>query len=167
MKGIIKKLIVIAIIIAVILVGYGIDSIIAKSYSIDFVSVERVNKDEVLDENGNEIPLNVGISDGSTKVGIKAKVTRHNKPVANHILYVKTNRNIIGRLTTNENGEIDFEYRCYLASSASDVIFTITDEDNSLFVFVPATGIYTLKMVAPTSSKPSSGMTTNDIFFDL
>lgn len=166
MKSIIKKIIVIAAILAILLVGYGIDSIIASTYSIDFVSVERVNKEIILDDNGNEIPLNVGICDGKTQIEIKAKVTKNNNPIANHILYVKTNRNIIGRLTTNENGEIDFEYRCYLANTASDVVFTITDEDNSLFVFVPATKTYTLKMVA-LSSKSSSNMTTNDIFFDL
>lgn len=166
MKNIIKKIIVIVAIIAIILIGYGIDSIIASTYTIDFVSVERVNKEIILDDNGNEIPLNVGICDGKTQVEIKAKVTKNNKAVANHVLYVKTNRNIIGRLTSNENGEIDFEYRCYLANTASDVVFTITDEDNSLFVFVPATKTYTLKMVA-LSSKSSSNMTTNDIFFDL
>ena len=166
MKEILKKIIVIMSIIVVLLIGYGIDSIIAKSYSIDFLSVERIQDEPLLDNNGKEIPLDVGISDGYTLMNIKVRLTRHNTPVSKHVLYIKTNRNIVGRMETNDEGIINFEYKCYLSATPNDIVFSIDDENNSIFIFTPAKGTYTLKMIAPIS-KNASNISTDDIFFDI
>ncbi len=46
------------------------------------------------------------------------------------------------------------------------VVLTVRDEDNSLFVFVPAEASYTLSMAAGEGGS-GSGMTTDDIFYDI
>ena len=148
------------------LVLFGIDSIIAKTYNIEYVSVSRNDTTAIYDEKGNEIPLDVGICDGNTTVAFVVKLIHNNKPVKNHVLYVKTNRNVIGRLRTDEDGIIRFDYRCYLATSPIDVKFNIVDEDNSIFIYAPASSDYTLKMIAPIG-EANSGMTTDDIFYNI
>lgn len=162
MKSALKKLIIIISFVATLLVLFGIDSIIAKTYNIEYVSVCRNDTTAIYDE----IPLNVGICDGNTTVAFVVKLTHNNKPVKNHVLYVNTNRNVIGRLRTGEDGTIKFDYRCYLATSPIDVEFKIVDEDNSIFIYAPASGEYTLKMMAP-QGDAYSGMTTNDIFYEI
>lgn len=166
MKSVIKKLIIIVALIATLLVLFSIDSLIAKTYDIEYVSIKRNEEVNLVDINGNEVPLDVGVSDGNTTVNFVVRLTHYNKPVKNHVLYVKTNKNVIGRLRTDENGMISFDYRCYLSSTPSDVIFNIVDENNSIFIFVPASNDYTLKMIAPLGES-NSEMTTNDIFYDI
>ena len=166
MKSALKKLIIILACLATLLVLFCIDSIIAKTYNIEYVSITRNEEISLVDTDGNAIPLNVGVSDGNTTVTFVVKLTHNNKPVKNHVLYVKTNRNVIGRLRTDENGTISFDYRCYLSSNPSDVTFNIVDEDNSIFIYVPASNDYILKMIAPLG-EANSEMTTNDIFYDI
>ena len=167
-----KKLVVLLIIAAICGLGALIDYFISLSYTIDFVSVERlVNEgdEDLVDVNGNKIPLNWGVADGSTKVRFKIQLTRNGKPISGHTLYVKTNRNVLERTVTDENGMVVVDYRCYRANGNSHVdpiILTVRDENNSVFVFVPRKAEYTLNM-AQIKFAEGSGMTTDDIFYDI
>lgn len=167
MKSAVKKVVVIAALVAVLCLGALIDFVISKNYKIEFLSVVR------LDENGEpvedgEIPSDWGIADGSTRVRFVIRVTRGGNPVGGHTLYVKTNRNILERTTTDESGRVVVDYRCYRAGTgeAAPVVLTVRDEDNSVFVFVPAEASYTLQMTGGGTSS-DSGMTTDDIFYDI
>lgn len=169
MKSVLKKLIVLLGIVAVIALGAGVDAIIAASYKIDFIKVERLGDEKVTDSEGNELAPDIGVADGTTYVRFVIKLTRGGVPVQGHVLYVKTNRNILERKATDENGEIVVDYRCYKASSteiAAPVTLTVKDENNSVFVAVPATNNYVLKMVKPHKSS-GSGMKTDEIFFPI
>ncbi len=169
MKGFLKKLAVIVGIIAVIACGAGIDAIIASTYKIEFTEVKRLGDETVIGADGKEVPEEYGIADGTTYVRFVIKLTRHGNPVPGHVLYVKTNRNILERTATDENGIITVDYRCYKAATAeaaAPVTLTVKDENNSVFVTVPATGEYVLQMVKPVNNT-GSGMKTDDIFFPI
>ncbi len=166
MKGALKKLIVLVSICAFVGILALVDLGIKKSYKIEFVSVERL---EAEGQSYEDVPLDCGIADGTTVVRFVVKVTRNGKPVEGHTLYVKTNRNVLSRSTTDENGEIVIDYKCYKATRASqvsDIVLTVRDEDNSLFVFNPAEERTTLKMHW-VGQEFDSSMTTNDIFYDI
>lgn len=167
MKSVFKKLIVIAAIAAVLGIGALVDLGISKSYKIEFVSVNRLTADGALDTDAEKAPVDWGIADGSTKVRFVIKVTRGGKPVSGHTLYVKTNRNVLERTDTGKDGTVVVDYRCYRGGkNVDDIILTVRDEDNSIFVFVPSEASYTLKM-AKGEELEGSGMTTDDIFYDI
>lgn len=166
MKPFVKKLIIIGSIALAVLAGFAFDSIWAKSYQVTFATAERLSLDAIYDEDGNPVPKDVGISDGTTKMKMSLQLTHNGGGVSGHVLYIKTNRNVIGRMTTDKDGYINFQYDCYYSLEAKDVTFTADDENNSLFVYVPASGEYHLKMISPGSSS-SSGMTTTDIFYEV
>ena len=171
MKSALKKLCVIVGIVVVLLVGALVDLIISKTYDFEFVSVERLTEagaETVLDKDGNVIPSDWGIADGRTYVRFVIRLTRNGKPVKGHTLYVKTKRNVLGRVTTDENGLVTVDYRCYKGreGNVKDVVLTVRDEDNSVFVFVPTTESYTLKM-AEVKLESGSGLKTDDIFYDI
>lgn len=171
MKNVLKKLIVIVSIVVVIGIGALIDLGISKGYDIEFVSVTRLTEEgaaPALDVDGNEIPEDWGIADGSTKVRFVIRVTHYGKPVEGHTLYVKTNRNVLERVDTNEDGTVTVDYRCYRGAKGkvTPITLTVRDEDNSVFVFVPAKATYVLQM-AEAKAESSSGMTTDDIFYDI
>lgn len=168
MSGAKKKLIVIGAIFLLIAFCALIDFLISLSYEIEFVTIERQGE-AVYDENGQEIPADTGVADGETRMRFVVRVTQNGRPKGGHTLYVKTNRNIIGRVTTNENGEAEFVYRCYRAGSgeAEAVLVTVEDEDNSVFVAVSATAEYSLDLVKPASDEDGGNMTTDDIFYDI
>ena len=165
MKPVYKKLIGIGILAALLGAGTLFDAIRAKTFSVDFLSATRVEETPSLDAEGNAIPSDVGITDGVSKVDFVLRLTRHGNGVPEHVLYIKTNRGVIGRMTTDEEGYVRFRYDCYYSLTPKDVVFTAKDENNSVFVMVPATGSYTLKMVG--SSGNSSGMITDDIFYPV
>lgn len=168
MSGVKKKLVVIGAILLVIALGALIDFLISLSYKIEFVTIERQGE-AVYDEDGQELPADTGVADGETRMRFVVRVTQNGRPKSGHTLYVRTNRNVIGRVTTNENGEAEFIYRCYRAGSggADDVLVTVEDEDNSVFVAVSATAEYTLAMAEPASGGDGGNMTTDDIFYDI
>lgn len=165
MKPLFKKLIGIGILAALIGAGSLFDAIRAATFSVDFLSATRVEETPTLDEEGKPIPSDVGISDGVTKVDFVVRVTHYGNPSAGHVLYIKTNRGIVGRMATDGEGYVRFRYDCYYSLTPKDVVFTASDENNSVFVMIPATGSYTLKMIGSTGN--SSGMTTDDIFFPI
>ncbi|MGN1077365.1 MAG: hypothetical protein ACI4ST_02515 [Candidatus Gallimonas sp.] len=169
MRKILGKLIALAVIAAVVGAGALVDFLIARSYSIDFLSVERLSSEEFFDENGDPLPSDWGVADGATRMAITVRVTRGGKPASGHTLYVKTNRNVLERTITDEDGRAVIEYRCYRGGKGSiaPVTVTVRDESNSVFVFVPAEEQYVINMAPPPSEPSGSGMTTNDIFYEI
>ncbi|MGM9814184.1 MAG: hypothetical protein ACI32C_04770 [Candidatus Enteromonas sp.] len=165
MKSYWKKLIGLGVIAGLIGVGAGIDAIIATGYEVTFSDAVRQGDAPVFDKDGNKLPSDVGLTDGQTKMDMTIRVTHHGEGVADHVLYVMTNRGVVGRMRSDGEGYVRFSYDCYYSEKAADVVFTAKDEDNSIFVSIPAQGTYTLKMKAATSS--SGGLTTDDIFHDL
>lgn len=142
------------------------DWVRSSTYEVAFLSAVRQGDKPLYDETGALIPKDVGITDGATKVDFTLRVSKGGKGVPNHVLYIRTNRGTVGRIPSDAEGYVRFTYDCYYATVAKDVVFTANDEDNSIFVSIPATGSYTLKMVA-SSSGEGGGLTTNDIFHDL
>lgn len=165
MRPVFRKLIAIGSIAAVVGAGWLFDWVRSTTFTVEFTKVERVGDTPRYDEEGEELPVNVGVCDGDTKMNISIRVTHYGDGVSDHVLYVKTNRGVIGRMTTDADGYVNFTYDCYYSLTASDVVFTANDENNSVFVMVPASGSYTMKMVA--FAGDPGGMTTNDIFFDI
>lgn len=170
MKSYVKKLIVICAIIALFAIGFGIDAIIASTYDLEVVSAIRQEETPLLDESGNPVPENVGVADGMTHVIFTLRLTRGGNPIEGHVLYVKTNRNILLRQATDENGELVVDYTCYKARKSdkiTPIILTVTDEDNSIFITVPARVEYTLQMIRAPEEASDDGMKTDDIFYPL
>ncbi len=169
MKSVLKKLIVLFSIVLLFVVGYGVDAIIARTYRLEVVSAVRQEDTPYLDEEGDPVPADVGIADGKTHVLFTIRLTRGGKPVSGHVLYVKTNRNILLRAQTDENGELKVDYTCYKARLRDQVMpitLTVTDENNSVFITVPAKTEYILKMRRPVQEE-SGGMKTDEIFYPL
>ena len=170
MRSFLKKILVLATVVAVVALGAGIDALIAKTYDVEIVSVERLGDLEYYDDAGNvvELPPDTGVADGTTYVRFTVTVIRKGKPIGGHTLYALTNRNVIGRSVTDENGTATFDYRCYRASgqTAPAVTFTVRDESNSVFVFVPAKASCELTMFRP-GKEGGSGLKTDDIFYPV
>lgn len=149
-----KKLIAIFAIILVIAVFYGVDTLIARSYSLQIV----------------EIDPQPSFADGKTPVNITVQLKKGNKPVEGHILYMlpKKGNVKIGRIMTDADGLADFVYYPYLASDfieVGDVPIQVMDESNSVLVSVPATLDFTVELKRPTTTTPdNSQISIDDIF---
>ena len=79
-------------------------------------------------------------------------------------------RQILLRQATDENGELVVDYTCYKARKSdkiTPIILTVTDEDNSIFITVPARVEYTLQMIRAPEEASDDGMKTDDIFYPL
>ena len=164
----IKKLIVIGALIAVFALGALVDFLISLTYDIEFISIRRQG-DPVYTDDGSLLEEDIGVADGETYVEFVVRVTQGGAPRKNHTLYIKTHRNVVGRVVTDEDGYARFDYRCYRAGTtakAEPVTVTVRDENNSLFIFVPAERSYDLEMYKPSQSD-GDGMTTDDIFYDI
>ena len=169
MKSVWKKLIALGAIVAAFAVGYGIDSIVASTYDLEVIAVERQEETPALDEEGNPIPADIGIADGQTIVHFTIRLTRGDDPIEGHTLYVKTNRNVLARVVTDESGQAVVSYKCYRArksAAAEPIILTVTDEDNSVLITVPAKTEYTLQMRKPVDQS-DDGMKTDDVFYPI
>ena len=147
-----KKLIILAIIIALFAVCFSVDLVISKIYHFEVISVSPEK----------------GVADGNQVVTMVVQLKLGNKAVPGHDIYVITDRGRIGRKTTDENGLITISYSCYFAlnpSSVKDVDIVFYNEDNSVFIYVPSKFVYTLEMTAP---EPGSGnqTTVDTIFYD-
>lgn len=168
MHSALKKLIIIAGIGAALFAGYVADSIIVKSYSIDVLSIRRSGDENMLDANDEVVPLDCGVTDGETKVTMNLLLTRNGNPVSGHTMYVITNKNVIGRFITDENGQISVDYRCYKANNAKavkDITVSVKDENNSVFVSVPCKTSFVITMKQ--AKQNENIMKTDDFFFDV
>ena len=168
MKAFLKKTAVILGIVAVLGILALVDTVISKTYAFELLSVERISDGPVYDAYGEPVPSDWGVADGQTKVVFSVLLTRNGKPVSGHVLYAKTNRNVIGRIATDENGVAVIEYRCYKGnkSNVKPVTLSLRDEDNSVFITVSARAEYVLQMAAP-AVENGNGMMTDDIFYDI
>ena len=149
-----KKLIVLLAIVFVVAAFYGVDALIARSYSLQIV----------------EIDPQPSFADGKTPVNITVQLKKDNAPVEGHVLYMLPQKgNIkIGRVMTDADGLAQFIYYPYLASDfmeVGDVSIQVMDESNSLFVSVPATLDFTVELERPAGSSPGdSQISIEDIF---
>ncbi|MDD6235838.1 MAG: hypothetical protein PUB00_00475 [Clostridiales bacterium] len=149
-----KKLIAIFAIILTIAAFYGIDTLIAHSYSLQIV----------------EIDPQPSYADGKTPVNITVQLKKGDAPVVGHILYMlpKKGNVKIARLKTDADGLAHFVYYPYLASDfieVGDVPIQVMDESNSVLVSVPATLDFTVELKRPvTTTTDDSQITIEDIF---
>lgn len=168
MNAALKKLAVVLALAALTGVLALVDLGISKTYSFELVSLARASDEVVLDRDGNEVPPDVGIADGTTRMIFTVRLTHGGKAVSGHTVYVKTDRNVVGRFVTDGDGLVEIEYRCYKGSknNLKPVTLTVRDENNSVFVFVPTTAEYTLGMVLP-ETDGGERMLTDDIFYEI
>lgn len=149
-----KKFIVMAVIALLILAGWGVDSVRAKGFAVEVLSVSP----------------DPGIADGQTPVTVQLRVTRGGEPCEDHILYgLSLNGGSFRakRVSTDENGVAEFVYYPYLKSKINelvDVTLTFRDESNSLFVAVPARAEVVLAMKEPDGD--GGDKKTNEGMFD-
>lgn len=149
-----KKILIILAVVAVLAALFGVDCLTRDSYRLELLSVEP----------------QPAVADGETPVQITAKLTRHDKPVQGHTLYVLPQRGSFysARVVTDENGTATFTYYPYLANSfieAKPVSVEIYDEDNSVFIYVPVTLAFEIDLIQPEDdSEESQGLTMDDIF---
>ncbi|MDR1902722.1 MAG: hypothetical protein LBQ88_10635 [Treponema sp.] len=137
-----KKVYGFLIFILVVGVFYLFDFVHSKLYTIDLVEVTP-----------SPIP-----ADGVTPVTMKARLTRGNKPVAGHDLYIFSYEGgnfAAYRVQTNEAGESVFTYYPYRVSSINplrDIRIQISDESNSIFLEVNAAAQFVVPAVMETES---------------
>lgn len=148
-----KKLIAIFAVVAVITAFYGIDSLIAHSYSLKIL----------------EIDPQPSFADGKTPVHITVQLKKGDAPVVGHVLYMLPQKgNIkIGRVLTDADGLARFVYYPYLASDfveAGDVSVRVMDESNSVLVSVPAALDFTVALQKPAAAPDDSQISMDDIF---
>lgn len=147
-----KRLLIVVLIAALIAALAGVDAAIASAYRFELVRATP----------------EFGVADGTTVVSVTVRLLRGERTVEGHTLYVITDRGRLGRYTTDADGEVTVEYRCYRASQSTkitDVTVRFADEDNSVFVYVPAEFSYTIPMKA--SGGGEDGMLVDDIFYDV
>ena len=102
----IKKLIVIGALIAVFALGALVDFLISLTYDIEFISIRRQG-DPVYTDDGSLLEEDIGVADGETYVEFVVRVTQGGAPRKK-----QTNRNVVGRVVTDEDGYARFDYRC-------------------------------------------------------
>lgn len=148
-----RKFIVLLVIVLLFVLGWSVDSIRAREFTIEVVSMSP----------------DIGIADGQTPVTIQLRVSRNGTPCADQILYgVSLNGGSFRakRVTTDENGLATFIYYPYYKSELNelvDVTLQFVDESNSLFIVVPAELEVVLPMTEPDNEK-SDNLTNDDMF---
>lgn len=148
-----RKFIVLLVIAMLFLLGWCVDTVRARDFTIEIVSVSP----------------DVGIADGQTPVTMQLRVSRNGTPCEDHILYaVSLNGGSFRakRVTTDENGLATFIYYPYFKSELNeltDVTLQFVDESNSLFIAVPAELEMVLPMAEP-DNKQSENLTNEDMF---
>lgn len=108
-------------------------------------------------ETADNIPEQI-VADGISPYKFKIRLTKDDAPVAGHTINIVASNGTLrsSRLVTDENGEIQIIYYAYLylndkLTPMEDVTFTLSDEDNSSFIMVPARYTFTVKSVKPES----------------
>lgn len=150
-----KKILIFAAICGLIGLFFLVDCLVLQFYTVDIVSISP----------------ETSVADGKTPVTITVSVKKNGQPVEGHILYMlsKSGGSLkSNRIATNTKGEAEFVYYPYLASNylkAGDVMLRVEDESNSIFVSVPASKDFTVKLTDPAStSNTEPDYLTDDIF---
>ena len=148
-----RKLVILLIIALMLFLSWGFDSIRAKEFTIEVVSMSS----------------EYGIADGQTPITIELRVTYNGEPCEDHILY---GLSLTGgsfrakRVKTDENGIATFTYYPYYKSVLNDLVdvtLHFEDESNSILVVVPAELDIVIPMVEP--DEDNSDNQTNEGMF--
>ncbi len=148
-----KKFLILVIIAILVFLGWGFDSIRAREFTIEVVSVTP----------------EIGVADGQTPVTVELMVSRKGTPCEDHILYgMSLNGGSFRakRVKTDENGIATFIYYPYFKSELNDLVdvnLHFEDESNSLFIVVSAELDIVLPMTEPEKDDSQTG--TNDDMF--
>jgi hypothetical protein len=108
-------------------------------------------------------------ADGTSPVSIKVRLTRGNKPVEGHDLYILSldGGNFAAyRKRTDFEGEAGFTYYPYRASIAyplRDIRFHVRDESNSIFIEVNTKFLFTVPAIEVGTYRESE-LKASDIF---
>lgn len=147
-----KKMIIILstvlVIIISILILFLYDLSASKKYKYEVVAIRYPTSEKVI------------IADGVSSLRIRMKLTKDDKPVENHTIYVYASNGSLpsSRMVTSSNGWFDFYYYPYLyvnekISPVDDVTFYFQDESNSKFFMIPASYEMTIPVVKPAESQ--------------
>lgn len=136
-RGLYIKLIVVGVIIALIGSMWIFDSVRASTFNLELISCSP----------------EIAVATGSDGVELTYRLTRNNKPVEGHNIYIYCDGN--GRFysyreTTDENGEVTFLLypgRATQFTPAKDIPIYASDESNSIFVMVKAEHSFVLPVV--------------------
>ena len=118
-----------------------------------------------------DVQPNPIVADGNTTVTVKARLTRGDKPVEGHDLYILSLDGGIFttfRSRTNTAGEAFFEYFPYRASVSNplrDIRFEIRNESNSVFLEVNAKNTFTVHAIE-SQTEVQGNFTMSDLFGD-
>ncbi len=135
-----KKFIVIIAIICVLGGLFFYDFFASKSYKYENISAT------------NEVIT----ADGVSPTKFTVRLTKDGQPVAGHTINVVASNGTLrsSRIVTDGAGEIVIIYYAFLylndkLTPMEDVTFTLSDEDNSSIIMVPARYSFTVKAVKP------------------
>ena len=146
------------------LIGFGIFCLVVGLLLVFDFGRSKLFTISLVDVQPNPIP-----ADGNTTVKVKARLTRGDKPVAGHDLFILSLDGGIFttyRSRTNTDGEAFFEYFPYLVSDTyplHDIRFEIRDESNSIFLEVDAYKIFTVQAIEA-QTEVKSNFTMSDLF---
>lgn len=133
-------LIVAAVIILALFGAYGYDVAQANAYEYELVSVSS----------------KTFVADGLSTVRISVKLTRDDKPVNGHTIYLYASNGTLpaSRCVTDEDGVITFKYYPYVYLSdeltpLEDVTIYLQDESNSTFFMICAQGKFVFSVEKP------------------
>ncbi len=119
---------------------YVVDAVRAKGYEYELIKTS----------------MDTFIADGQSTVRITVKLSKDDKPVEGHTIYIYASNGTLpnSRCVTDENGEITFRYYPYVylddtLTPLEDVTIYLQDESNSLVFMKCATAEYTFKVEKP------------------
>ncbi len=143
-----KRWIVAAACVALLSGLYVVDTVRAKGYEFELVKTTA----------------DTFIADGQSTVRITVKLSKNDKPVEGHTIYIYASNGTLpqSRCVTNVDGEITFRYYPYVylddvLTPLEDVTIYLQDESNSLVFMKCAKASFTFKV-----EKPEGEMEWND-----
>lgn len=96
------------------------------------------------------------VVDGESRVEISVKLSKNDKPVEGHTVYIYASNGTLptSRFITNVDGEITFEYDPYVylndeLTPLKDVTFYLQDESNSTFFMINAEAEFSFPVIKP------------------
>lgn len=120
--------------------AYLYDVVQAKQYEYELV---KISSEEI-------------IADGSSTVKISVKLSRDEKPVEGHTIYIYASNGTLpsSRCVTDVDGVITFRYYPYVylndeLTPLEDVTIYLQDESNSTFFMISAEAEFTFPVVKP------------------
>ncbi len=136
-----KKLLILGVLVLVVLLAFGFDTLRAKRFTITLLSLDP----------------QPAVADGQTPVTILLQLKDHeDRPVEGHTLYIVSKNGgkfRAYRQKTDENGTASFTYFSYKyiegVYELKDVEMEVRDESNSVIIEIPTTCTFIVPMTAP------------------